>query len=66
MVLLVVTKGRQEALIPLAPIQKLCTGTRALLISPSPNPVGGQKIPPFTNCTSADVPSEPSSILAKC
>lgn len=42
MVLLVVTKGRQEALIPLAPIQKLCTGTRALLISPSPIPVVGQ------------------------
>lgn len=42
MVLLVVTKGRQEALIPLATIQKLCTGTRALLIYPSPDPFGGQ------------------------
>lgn len=30
MVLVVVTKGRQEALIPLAPVQKQCTGMRAL------------------------------------
>lgn len=36
MVLVVVTKGQQEALIPLAPVQKQCTGsfkTRALLMS---------------------------------
>lgn len=30
MVLVVVTKGQQEALIPLAPVQKQCTGMRAL------------------------------------
>lgn len=41
MVLVVVTKGQQEALIPLAPVQKRCTGMRALLISLFPIPVGG-------------------------
>lgn len=42
MVLVVVTKGQQEALIPLASVQKKwCTGMRPLLVSLFLIPAGG-------------------------
>lgn len=68
MVLVVVTKGQQEALILLAPVQKQCTGMRALNKCSADFSVPDSwrwslKIPAYPS--QADVPGEPS-VLAKC
>lgn len=64
MVLVVVTKGQQEALIPLAPVQKQCTGMRALNKCSVPDSWWWSlKIP--AHPSQADVPGEPG-VLAKC
>lgn len=56
MVLVVVTKGQQEALIPLAPVQKQCTGTRAL------NKCSADFSLPDTCLWSLKNPSHPSQV----
>lgn len=56
MVLVVVTKGQQEALIPLAPVQKQCTGMRAL------NKCSAGFSHPDCCWRSLKVPSHPSQV----